>query len=228
MMHAGVLSDGAAVGGHNLTALLFHLDSLGVEIGVHESGVVAVGNEADFVALVLFSDGQSHLAGQGADLCLGHFAQRKQSARELSLGETEEKIGLVFAGIYSPSQLETACAGILRDAGIMAGGDLRCGDAVRQVEKLIELDEVITECAGNGRTASQVFGDKGLDYLVLELVLEVDDVVRDAELLSDAPGIINIIERAAAPGSRVVGKFGNPPLAPQLHRQAPYGMASTN
>ncbi len=93
---------------------------------------------------------------------------------------------------------------------------------------MIELDEVITECAGNGRTASQVFGDKGLDYLVLELVLEVDDVVRDAELLSDAPGIINIIERAAAPGSRVVGKFGKPALVPELHRQAHYGMAMRN
>jgi hypothetical protein len=52
-------------------------------------------------------------------------------------------------------------------------------------------------------------------------MFKIQDVVGKIQMLRDAPGVINVIERAAAVLGRSVSlKFGQAALIPQLHRQA--------
>ena len=80
-----------AVSGFAGTALL-------AQIGVHESGVIAVGNETDLEALALIRDGQVHFAGEIAHFRLETIAQREDGAGQLRLCQAEEEKGLVLRG----------------------------------------------------------------------------------------------------------------------------------
>ena len=77
--------------------------------------------------------------------------------------------------------------------------------ALRHFEKLIELDEVVAERAGDGRAAGEIFADERLDHLILEALLEVDDVIRDAQELRDVAGVVDVVERTAAASGTVSG-----------------------
>src|SRR5437773_7881393 len=140
MVHAGMLAESAAVIRDDLPAPLLDFAALRVEIRVHERGIVAVGHEADLVALVLLSHREMHLARQCTNLRLIHFAQRELGAGKLSLRQAEKKVSLVLAGIDGTAQLIAPGAGIARDAGVMAGCNLHRAHAVRHIQKLIELD----------------------------------------------------------------------------------------
>ena len=206
--------DDFALGGTGVEALL-------PEIGVDEGGVVAVGDEADFLAVGLAGDGDAEAFGEIAHFGLRHRAEREEGAGELVLREAEEEIGLVLAVIDATAHLPAAAGGVEGDAGVVAGGDALGADAVGHVEKLVELDEVVAEGAGDGRAAGEVLVDEGLDDLALEALFEVDDVVGNAELLGDAAGVVDVVERAAASGCAALGnEIGQAALVPQLHGQA--------
>ncbi len=87
----------------------------------------------------------------------------------------------------------------------MAGGDDFRADPSGHIEKLIELDEVVAQRAGDRRAASQILIYKGLDYLIFEALLKVDDVVGDAEMLGDIAGVVDVIERTATAGGPTLG-----------------------
>ena len=82
----------------------------------------------------------------------------------------------------------------------MAGGDLARAHGVRHLQKLVELDEVVAERAGNRRAPGQVLVDERPHHLLLEAVLEIHHVIRDADLPGHAARIVDVVERAAAAG----------------------------
>ncbi len=88
-------------------------------------------------------------------------------------------------------------------------------------EKLIELQVVVAQCAGNGRAPGEVFVDEWPHDLALEAVLRVHEVVGDAEVLGDATRIVDIVNRAAAAldcfGHALAA--GQPALVPELKRE---------
>ena len=54
-----------------------------------------------------------------------------------------------------------------------------------------------------------------------KLLFEVDDVVREVQLLCDALGVVDIVEGAATMLRRAVAlQFGQAALIPKLHGQA--------
>src|SRR6202043_665416 len=72
----------------------------------------------------------------------------------------------------------------------------------------------------------EVFIDERLYYLILEIPLEVDDVVRNPQDLRHGASIIDVVERAAATRGFITVDFGQPPLVPELHGQADNSFAA--
>ncbi len=84
------------------------LDAGLFEIGVHERGVIAVGDEADLLAIGLDGDGEIHGTRQFAHLGLSEIAERKQRSCKLRLSETEQKVSLILGVIYAAQQFVAA------------------------------------------------------------------------------------------------------------------------
>src|SRR5437868_10393247 len=98
----------------------------------------------------------------------------------------------------------------------MASSNLRRSNAIGHIEKLIELDEIVAKRAGNRRPPGQILGDKGLNHLPLELLLEIHHVIGNAELLGHPPCIVNIVQRAAPAASAIGRKLREAALIPEL------------
>jgi hypothetical protein len=87
---------------------------------------------------------------------------------------------------------------------------------------------VVAERAGDRRAAGEVLVDEGTDHILLEALLLVDDVIGDAEVLGDAAGVVDVIQRTAAAGLRSVRDAvlaGQAGLVPELEREADDGVA---
>ncbi len=224
MMHALVLAQRAAVARDDRAARVWRLHAGLLHVRAQERRVIAVGNETDFLAVALFSHRQVEGPRQLAHRGLGHLAQRKQRARELRLGEAEQKIGLILGGIHRAQQLVPAARVIIADAGIVPGSHLPGPHRIGHLEETVELDVVVTERARDGRAAGQVLGHERLHHAFLELLLEIDHVVGNADLLRHAAGIVDIFDRAAAAGGSVRRQIGQPPLVPELHRQPDHAL----
>ena len=76
-----------------------------------------------------------------------------------------------------------------------------------------KLQVAVAVGAGKRRASGGVLLHEIGDDSVSELPLEIEDVVRDAEAGSNPPGIVQIIERAAAPKRSAVA------VIVELHRQ---------
>ena len=77
-----------------------------------------------------------------------------------------------------------------------------------------ELQVTIAVDARNRRPARRILLDEVRDDVIAELLFEIHDVVRDAKPRRDAPRIVQIVDRAAAPEADVASA-----LIVELHRQ---------
>src|SRR6185437_15180272 len=103
------------------------------------------------------------------------------------------------------------------DTRIVPRRDLRSANGIRHLQKLVKLDEVVTQRAWDWSAAGEILIHERLHYFLLELLFEVDDVVWNAKLRGDAPGVVNIVERTAAPGCFLGCEVGEAALVPKLH-----------
>jgi hypothetical protein len=89
-------------------------------------------------------------------------------------------------------------------------------------QKLIKLQVIIAEAARDGSPSGKVLLDEWTNHVALEAILMIDDVVRDAEMLSDAAGIVDVVEGAAASGDLLGHAFvsSKTALVPELHGEA--------
>ena len=102
-------------------------------------------------------------------------------------------------------------------------------DAARGLEQLVELEMVVAERARDRRASGEILANKRPHHILLEALLLVDDVVGNAQVLGDAAGVVDIIERAAAAGLGRVGDAvlaGEAGLIPELERQADDAVAN--
>ena len=113
----------------------------------------------------------------------------------------------------------------------MPSGDARGADLARGCDEIVKLDVIVAERARNGSTAGEIIGDERADDGLLEGLLEIDDVERDAEVAGDAAGVMHVVDGAAAmPRSpvarRVSGQLRQAALIPKLHGEADDGLAA--
>ena len=119
-----------------------------------EAGVVAVGHEANLLALGLVGVGETKLARASAHLGLGHRAERKKRAAQLKLAEREQKVRLILGGVGSAQQMEAA-ARVALDTGIVAGRDVIRAERRGALAQAIELDLAIAHHARVRRAAGR-------------------------------------------------------------------------
>ena len=168
---------------------------------VQEAGRVAVGDEADVVAVRLLRHREPASRGLGADLALQRVAEREVRTRQLGSGEDAEHVRLVLAVVDRAVQLDPAL-GPADQAGVVPGADRVETQRDGLVEHGGELDLLVAAQAGVRCATGRVLGDEVVDHILGEPVGEVPDVERDAEHVGGPAGVVGVLLRAAAPGAR--------------------------
>ena len=104
------------------------------------------------------------------------------------------------------------------DPGMMPGGQGVESQAKGAFEEEAELDRPVALDARVGGTARSMVRDVRVDHGVLEGVGEVEDVVIEAELAGDAPGVLDVGHRAAPAVGRAAPELegGTDDLVPGL------------
>src|SRR5438093_2051672 len=97
---------------------------------------------------------------------------------------------------------------------IMAGRDGVAVERVRVIEEIAELRKRVAPHTRNGCPAARILGDEVVDDVVPEAVLEIEHIVRDAQLVCDELRVRDRVERA----TRTVGHAVA--VTEQLHRGA--------
>ena len=224
VVNALVLADAAAPAvGDEFAGGVGHGLALLLEVVGDELLVVAAGDEADLLRIGLVGEGQLAFAGDFANGRLVQVAQREEGVGELLLGEAEEEPGLVLGAVGGALEDPAAARGVVLVAGVVAGGDALGADLAGGAQKLVELEVVVAERAGNRRAPGEVVVDEGPNDIVLEALLLVDDVVRNVERLGDTARVVDIVQRAAAAGLgrvRDAGLAGEAVLVPELQGKA--------
>ena len=106
----------------------------------------------------------------------------------------------------------------------MAGGQTFRANLARHAQKRLELHVGVAVGAGDGRAPGKILLDKGAHHALLELLFEIDDVVRKIQVLRHALGVVHVVERAAAMLRGAVAlQFGQAALIPELHGEADDG-----
>ena len=81
---------------------------------------------------------------------------------------------------------------------------------------------IVAEAAGDRCSPGNILFNKGTDHVALETLLVIDHVIRDADLLRHAAGVVDVVERTAAPlhGLRHALFASEAALVPELHGEA--------
>ncbi len=169
-----------------------------------EVGVAPVGNEADVLAVVLVGDGEAEVARRRARLRLGHGTQREAQEVELLLGGGEQEVALVAVEIDRPVERPmTVATGPAHH--VVAGRQRRGAEVARRRQKVGELDRLVAHHARHRRLARNVARGELVDHGLAEALLVVEHVVRDAEGVGDAAGVVDVLTGAA--GALAVGRL---------------------
>ena len=118
---------------------------------------------------------------------------------ELLLGEAEEEISLVLGEVGGALEDPSCARRVVFVDRVVAGGDAVGADGAGGLKQLVELEVVVAERARDGRAPGEIFVDEGADDIVLEALLLVDDVIGDAQVLGDAAGVVDVVERQQRP-----------------------------
>jgi flagellar hook-length control protein FliK len=165
-------------------------------------GVMTRRHEADVLAVMLLGDCQAEFAGKLTRLRLGAITERKAQQLELLTRGGEQEVALVALGLARA--IEPAPAGRQPARGdVMAGGERLRAEFARGVEQIVKLDRHVAVDARHRRLAVDVALGEAVDHRFLEAALVVEHVVRNAEALGDAPGVVDVL--TSATGALAVG-----------------------
>ena len=86
---------------------------------------------------------------------------------------------------------------------------------------------VIAQAARDRRAPGKILRDERTHHVVLEALLLIDDVIRNAERLGHAARVVNVVDRAAASLHRLRHALvtGQAALVPELQRESDDGVA---
>jgi hypothetical protein len=91
-------------------------------------------------------------------------------------------------------------------------------------QKLVELQMVVAQAAGNRRSPGKILVNKRTHHVALKTLFMVHHVIRNAKVLGHAARIVHVVNGAAAALHllRHALATGKPPLVPKLHSQPNY------
>jgi hypothetical protein len=181
----------------------------GGEFPPEHRDVVAVGDEADLLTLGLLGGGERESPGGRARLGLRERADGHAHPPHDIAADPPQEVRLVLGAVGAAEE-----AAPLR-AGVVPRGDGVAAEGVGVGEEVAELRKGVAAHAGDGRAAAGVFRHEVGDDIAAEVVLEVEDIVRDAQPRGHGLRVADRVEGAA-------GAVGNGALAvaEELHRGA--------
>src|SRR6266699_1200746 len=170
-------------------------------VPLDERGHVPAGHEADLHALGLVGDRQPERGRLGAHLRLGEIADREERVREVGGAEREQEVGLVLGRVDGGPEVRAAGRRVGADARVVAGCEPAGAERAGALPEDAELEVPVAARARVRGAAGHVLGDERTDDVPLEVVGEVEDVVREAEAVGDRARVVEVVERAAAPAA---------------------------
>ena len=184
-----VLTYDGAAGGHDRSV------GQGRRVGgkplLEDPRVVSIGDKADLLTLRLFGDYlEAHCMSACASLCLVQRADGQDQTRQHRAIDSPQEIGLVLVVIHPAVQLS------VHDARIMPGRYPSRIDGICLLQKVTKLGERVAPDARNRCAAAGVLRDKVVYHIVSEPGLQIQNVVRNPELLAHASRVVYRIERA--------------------------------
>src|SRR5689334_14555496 len=148
--------------------------------------VVASGrNEAELLALPFAGTRKTERDGARPDVRFARVPERKFDPTELGLRKRMEKIALIFARISRAMELHALA--VFPGARVVPGRHLAGPQPIGERKELGHFDAAIAGHAGARRRASEVSVDEGLDHFAREELAPVERVMRNAEMIGDAP-----------------------------------------
>src|SRR5690606_29908675 len=172
---------------------------LGTEPLGQKAARVAVGDEADVMAVGLVGHGQAAPGRLGPDLGLGGIAQREHGVGELLAGEHAQHVGLVLSAVDAAPQHSAL------QPSVVAGGDGVESERESAVEHRRELDLLVAAQTRVGGAARGVLLDEVLHHVAVEPLGHVPHVERDADHVGGPPRVPRVLDGAAAAGAGTVG-----------------------
>ena len=148
---------------------------------------------------------------------------RQEELAELFLLEHVKHVALVLAKIDTTQQAVARTrivnreSWIVNDPRVVPGGHKLGVERGQPFEQRPVLDVLVTADARVWRASGGVFGDKVIDDSLAETLLEVHDVVADAELAGHAAGVVGVFHATAL---LVAAQFVRAFLGPEAHRHA--------
>ncbi len=109
----------------------------------------------------------------------------------------------------------------------MSGGQQLGTDLSRRNQQLIELQMVIAQAARDRCAPGKILCDKGTHHVVLETLLLVYDVIRNAKRFGHAARVVNVVDGATTPLHRLRHALvtRQAALVPELQRESDDGVA---
>src|SRR5271170_1979440 len=126
-------------GGHEFAGGIGQRLALLSQISIEKLLVVTSGDKADLLRIRLGGESEAVMASQVAHLRLGHFAEGKQSAAKLILGQAEQKISLILRRICRALEQPAAALLIELDPRVVTRRQCIRANLLRDNQQLIEL-----------------------------------------------------------------------------------------
>ena len=167
-----------------------------------EAAIVAVGHEADLLAVRLVGRHQAEPPRVLAHLVLRQIADGKARGGELRLGERPQEVTLVLAAIARAQEREAFRARVALHARVVSGGHRSGVPRARAREQGAELQLAIAGHARDRRAAARIAVGERCDDGPVELLRHVQQVIGNAEALGHAPRVVDGVAAAARAEAR--------------------------
>jgi hypothetical protein len=163
-----------------------------------QAAVIAVGYEADLLALWLLCGHEATRTCDFADFWLRHATEWETSPRDCGTVESVQEVGLVFLAVDGGAQ--SPREPVIRDSAtcvVPSGNGITAEEGTPLTNERAELDRRIAANARTRRLTALIGRNKWLQDGIGKLLFKVLNVERDAEMVGNATRIIGGIEGAA-------------------------------
>jgi hypothetical protein len=164
-----------------------------------QAAIVTIWHKANLLALRLLCRDQAARSRYLANFGFRHAAEREACARNCSAIESVQEVGLILLGINSGTQ--SPGAPVIRDGAtcIVPGGNrITAEESAPLANECAKLHCRIATNAGARGLTALIRRHKWFQDGISELLLQVLNMKRDAEMVGDATRIIGGIKGAAA------------------------------
>ncbi len=159
-------------------------------------GVVAVGDEAQVLALGLVPQREPEPRAVGAHLALLEVPERELGARQRRVGHQRQRVGLVLGGVGGAVEPDAAVV-VGAHPRVVPGHEPLGADQLHAPDQVAELEVLVAQRARIGGAAARVVVEERLEHAGAKHLLGLDHEVREAHAPRHRLRVADRVERAA-------------------------------